>query len=613
MRRARAWGLLASLAATSCELFAGTRFPFGALVVRVQASDEATLRRIRCVTVTAPRSADPTSRTSLTRCFRGASRSYFPAQYILLRQTSQAADLARVEVDAVLVGGAGFSQQARVPFPTRGLRLAVFDLNARCVGVVCPPGFTCGGDGACAQPVVRDPLPAYDPSDLPPEYDLEALYPDDDASVMTDAALDARADAPDADVRDAPDAPTDGCVSCDEDGVCTDLATDPAHCGACGRRCGMREGCAAGACVAAPVAGIAAGFQRTCAWMRDGSVRCWGGNTAEAVLGARTGAGAVARPLRSSGLRDVTQLALSDTFTCALSRGRVRCLGVPPAGAEAIEGATTLAAGPGYLCAGGMTGVRCVGSNDWGQLGDGTTTPRATPVAVLGLPGGEPTFVSARYHSACAGVAGRVACWGMNAWGQLGGEPGALRCGTGLACRPSAVAVDGLDGVERAATQGLSLRRGAVGGVPVFTEVGATCAVERSRAVRCWGQGALVGLGADAGALRAAPGAAIPSLRATDVVMGLDFACALEEGGTVACWGLNDACQTGSTADAGARVDAPRRVVGLTGVRALAAGTAHACALRDDGEVLCWGSNESGQLGQGATASPACAPAPVRW
>ncbi len=613
MRRVRSLGALLALASTSCELFAGTKYPYGAVVVRVQSSDEATLRRIRCATVTATRLSDPASNASLTHCFRGASRSAFPAQYILPRPSAQSPTSVRVEVTATLASGATFTQRAEVSIPPRSMRLAVFDLNARCVGVTCPPGFTCGGDGTCAQPVARDPLPAYDPNALPPESDLEALYPDDDASVTPDATVDAPADMPAADVRDAADAPGDGCTSCDEDGRCTDFMSDPVHCGACGRRCATREGCVAGSCVSVQVAGIAAGYERTCAWMRDGSVRCWGRNTAEGVLGARSGRETVARPLRVRGLRGVTGLALGDAFTCALSEGRVSCLGAPPEGAAMFEGASTITAGAGYLCAGGATGVRCVGSNDWGQLGDGTTAARTTPVAVMGLPVGAPTSLAARYHSACAVVAGRVACWGMNAWGQLGGDPGAARCGTGLPCRASAVSVDGLDVIERAATQGLYFRRGVVGGVPVFTEAGATCVVDRSRAVRCWGQGALTGLGAGAGMLRAAPGVAIPSLRATDVVMGLDFACALEEGGTVACWGLNDACQTGASTDAGVRVDAPRRIAGLTGVSALAAGAAHVCALRDDGEVLCWGGNVGGQLGQGATASPVCAPAPVRW
>jgi alpha-tubulin suppressor-like RCC1 family protein len=39
----------------------------------------------------------------------------------------------------------------------------------------------------------------------------------------------------------------------------------------------------------------------------------------------------------------------------------------------------------------------------------------------------------------------------------------------------------------------------------------------------------------------------------------------------------------------------------------------HACALRKDGQVLCWGSNTLGELGAGLTGSSVSTPQPVRW
>ena len=47
----------------------------------------------------------------------------------------------------------------------------------------------------------------------------------------------------------------------------------------------------------------------------------------------------------------------------------------------------------------------------------------------------------------------------------------------------------------------------------------------------------------------------------------------------------------------------PQFVGGLTGVRALAAGFQHTCALRNDRSMVCWGSNNEGQLGTGDSAS----------
>lgn len=619
MRSARVIAALALCA--SCELFeAPQRYPYGAIVFVVTSSDAATMRRLMCVQ-TELRLGSSTASQRQRRCFRGRGHGTFPTVFWSVRGSEGAPSAGSVEVRAELTDGAHFTQRGEFSIGAYGATAAVFSLHAGCVGVTCAEGFTCGGDGMCSQPIRRENLRAWDPSQLVEERDLELVYPDD-ASTPVDAAVDAdREDAPEVAAADALDAPKDGCVSCDDDGRCTDLATDVAHCGACGHRCTTREGCRAGSCVAVRVAGVAAAINRTCAWMSDGTARCWGENSSDGVLGASTGASAISRPLRVEGASGVEGVALGDTFVCALSGGRARCRGAAPEGVAAMEGATSLAAGYGALCASGATGVQCVGRNDFGQLGDGTTTARTTPVTVTGLAPTRATALSAGFYSACALVDGRVACWGMNEWDQLGGAPGAQRCGigamccgaTGVRCRPGAVMVDGLDAVDSVATQGYRAYRTLVAGVPVYSEAGATCVVERSRAVRCWGEGRLVGIAGRAGANVMAPGEAIPSLRATAVVMGLGFVCALEEGGTVACWGANSACQLGALSDGGAYAQTPQRVPGLTGVRSLAAGSGHVCALRDDGEVLCWGQNSSGQLGQGMSASAVCAPALVQW
>src|SRR5204863_5468113 len=80
-----------------------------------------------------------------------------------------------------------------------------------------------------------------------------------------------------------------------------------------------------------------------------------------------------------------------------------------------------IAAGFGHTCT--LTrigGVDCWGYNGWGQLGDGTTIERHKPVAVSGLASGE-TAIAAGYEHTCAltGVGG-VACWGENYVGELG-------------------------------------------------------------------------------------------------------------------------------------------------------------------------------------------------
>src|SRR5260221_8981117 len=67
-------------------------------------------------------------------------------------------------------------------------------------------------------------------------------------------------------------------------------------------------------------------------------------------------------------------------------------------------------------------------------------------------------------------------------------------------------------------------------------------------------------------------------------------------------WGKNDSGQLGNgTGGTGKKSDVPVAVQGLSGVVAVSSGLLHSLALLEDGKVMAWGNNGSGQLGDGTT------------
>ena len=310
------------------------------------------------------------------------------------------------------------------------------------------------------------------------------------------------------------------------------------------------DACVAASCTANPIVALSAGGSASCLLRQDGGVTCWGRND-----DGQLGDGTItprSTGVRVSGLTDAIALAAGERHACA-----VRAAG----------------------------SVVCWGADDTGQLGDGGGGDQRTPIAVPGVAGA--TAVVAGSGFSCALLADRSAvCWGDDSDGEIGdGAPGA----TPRAPTP----VLGLAGVRSLAANWQH-----------------ACAVLVDGSVVCWGSNASGQLGDGTEVNRAQP-VAVPGLQnVVAVATGLSHTCAMSAG-AIRCWGDDSQGQLGSNASGtSGSTTQPTLVPIVIDPVAIAAGAQHTCAVRLNGQVLCWGQNSTGQLGEGSMSSLA-EPVPV--
>lgn len=124
------------------------------------------------------------------------------------------------------------------------------------------------------------------------------------------------------------------------------------------------------------------------------------------------------------------------------------------------------------------------------------------------------------------------------------------------------------------------------------------CAVHSNGALDCWGSKRLA---EDGGTSRdyVAHRIEVPG-GARDIATNANRACAVTREDKVACWELQPSgCETAASCTSFETI--PSLVQGLGLVLTVGVGDSHACALRKDGTVWCWGGSGDGQVG-GATA-----------
>jgi alpha-tubulin suppressor-like RCC1 family protein len=191
------------------------------------------------------------------------------------------------------------------------------------------------------------------------------------------------------------------------------------------------------------ITAIAAGDAHGLALRFSGTVWAWGDDTS-GQLGDGTPGGFRTTPQQPSSIQGsvftpATAIAAGGTFSMVLGDVRVFTWGSNANGQlgdgtttdrawpEIVEGAAALGEWPVAIAAGGGHAIviqtdgtaRAWGLNSSGQLGDGTTTTRRTPVAVSGSVSMTSPAAGGR-HTLSLVPTGNVRVWGENESGQLG-------------------------------------------------------------------------------------------------------------------------------------------------------------------------------------------------
>ncbi|MFH1173689.1 MAG: LamG-like jellyroll fold domain-containing protein, partial [archaeon] len=345
---------------------------------------------------------------------------------------------------------------------------------------------------------------------------------------------------------------------------------------------------------------ISAGRMHTCGIRaNDSRVLCWGDN-ANGQIGDGDAPNDKLNPTLTADDSAYSTISSGDYHTCGIraNDSRVLCWGDNDNG-QLGNGNTTnmwtptpindttpyisIYGGRVHTCAiRNDSRVLCWGQNNVGQAGDGTTdTPKTNPTLINDS--GAYMSVSAGYIHSCGIRANdsRVLCWGHNTNGQLGD-------GTQTQ-RENPTPINDTAGYRLVSTGGGDFGRH-------------TCGIRANDSrVLCWGNNTEGALGDGTTTQRLNPTLINDTSAYTDVNAGWQHTCGIRANDSMAlCWGKND---NGAVGD-GSQTDRlnPALINDTATYRYITAGAHYSCGVRaNDGQALCWGYNNWGQLGIGDT------------
>ena len=273
-----------------------------------------------------------------------------------------------------------------------------------------------------------------------------------------------------------------------------------------------------------------------------------------------------------------------------------------PAGTGYLTDITAIAAGIG----GNGTGYHSLarrndgtvwsfGLNNYGQIGDDTTTNRLYPVQVKDATGtgylSNITMIAAgSEHSLALDSNGAIWSWGMGIYGQMGNGAAVSKK---LPVQAEGVSLNGVTKIASRSDHSLALKNDGT--------------------LWAWGRGNYGQLGDNAIGIKTVP-AQVKDIAGTGYITGVtaidggsNTTLAITNGGLVWGWGYDAYGQIGYgdnvTRKTPAYVYATANTVNLSNVTKIVSGNYFTLALKNDGTVWAWGANGSGQLGDGSTTA----------
>jgi alpha-tubulin suppressor-like RCC1 family protein len=219
----------------------------------------------------------------------------------------------------------------------------------------------------------------------------------------------------------------------------------------------------------------------------------------------------------------------------------------------------------------------CWGGNALGQVGDGTTVDRSSPVQVVALGTSVVSTAISGYRTCAVKRDGTLWCWGLNLLPVFPPDSKPSYSAT-------PVQVAGFADVASVALGAWHY-----------------CVIKQDGTVWCWGANGNGALGVGP----ILPGQTEP-FQVTGVgscvaaLAALDHTCAIEKNATLGCWGNNSYGELGmGAADAYSDVPVQATVLGGALVSSVGVGGGFTCVTTTGGALRCWGNNEDGQLGDG--------------